>query len=84
MFLTALCGWMWSLGYDTGMSVAAGRVGAGVFVVVLADLVASAAAAGWAEQGTSSVCPFGGTCIIWGHTFEELGRLKAVVGGAPA
>jgi len=75
---------MCSLAYHSGVSVAAGRVGAGVFVGVVADLVARAAAIGWAVRGISCVCSFCGAGIIGGHIFEELGCLKAVVGGAPA
>jgi len=75
---------MWSLRYHTGVSVAAGRVGSGVFVVGVADLVTGAAAVGWAVRGTSCVCSYRGTGVISGHTFEELGRLEAMVGGTPA
>jgi len=75
---------MRSVAYRAGMSVAAGRVGAGVFVVVVAYLVAGTAAVGWAVRSPSCVCLFCGVGIISGHTFEELGRLEAVVGGAPA
>jgi len=84
LFSAALYGWMRSLAYHTGVRVAAGRVGAGVFVVVVADLVDGAAADRWAIQGTRSVCSFRRGCIIGGHTFEELGHLEAVVGCAPA
>jgi hypothetical protein len=82
--LATLCGWLRSLGYRAGVSVAVGRVGAGVFVVVVAYLVAGAAAVGWAVRSPSCVCSFCGTGSIGGYTFEELGRLEAVVGGAPA
>jgi hypothetical protein len=75
---------MRSLAYRTGLGVAAGRVRPGVFVVDVADLIAGAAAAGWAMQGTDCVCSFRGACMITGHRFAELGRLDAVVGGAPA
>jgi hypothetical protein len=82
--LAALRGWMRSLAYHAGVSVAAGWVGAGVFVVIVAYLVAGTAAVGWAVRSPSCVCSFRGAGIIGGHTFEELGRLKAVVGGASA
>jgi hypothetical protein len=72
------------LAYRAGVGVAAGRVGAGVFVVVVADLVAGAAAVGWAVRGTGCVCSFHGVWVIGGHRFEELGCFEAVVGGAPA
>jgi len=75
---------MRSLAYRAGVSVAAGRVGAGVFVVVVAYLVAGAAAVGWAVRSPSCVCSFRGAGIFGRHTFEELGRLEAVFGGAPA
>jgi len=75
---------MRSLACRAGVSVAAGRVGAGVVVVVVAYLIAGAAAVGWAVRSPSCVCLFCGVGIIGGHTFEELGRLAAVVGGAPA
>jgi len=75
---------MRSLTYHAGVSVAAGWVGAGVFVVIVAYLVAGAAAVGWAVRSPSCVCSFCGAGIIGGHTFEELGRLEAVVWGAPA
>jgi len=68
---------MRSLTYRAGVGVAVGRVGAGVFVVVVSDLVAGAAAA-------SCVCSFHGTCVIGRHTFKELGGFEAVVGGAAA
>jgi hypothetical protein len=74
---------MRSLAYRAGVSVAAGWVGAGVFVVGMAYLIAGAAAVGWAVQSPSCVCSFRGAGIIGWHTFEELGRLEAVVGGAP-
>jgi len=51
MFLAALCGWMRSLPYREGVSEAAGRIDEGVFVVVVADLVAGAAVVGWVTQG---------------------------------
>jgi hypothetical protein len=82
--LLALCGWMRSLAYHAGVSVAAGWVGAGVFVVIVAFLVAGATAVRWAVRSPSCVCSFLGAGIIGGHTFEELGRLEAVVRGAPA
>jgi hypothetical protein len=84
LFYAALYGWTRSLPYRTGVSVVAGRVGAGVFVVVVAYLVARAPAVGWAVRGPSCVCSLRGANIIGGHTFGELGHLKAVVGGAPA
>ena len=84
LFLAALCGWMRSLAHCAGVSVAAGRVGAGVFVVVVVNLVAGSAAVGWAVRGPGCVCSFRRAGIIGGHTFEELGRLGTVVGGAPA
>ena len=82
--MAALCGWMRSLAYRPGVSVAAGRVGAGVFVVVVAYLVAGSAAVGWALRSPSCVCSFHEVGIIGGHTFERWGRMGAVVGGAPA
>jgi len=75
---------MRSLTYCTGVSVVAGWVGAGVFVVVVANLVPGAAAVGRAEWGTGCECSFCVACMLGGHWFEELGRLEAVVGGAPA
>ena len=84
MLSATLCGWMRSLAYCAGVSVAAGQVGAGVFVVVVAYVVAGAAAVGWAVRSPSCVCSFHGVGIIGGHMFEELGRVEAVVGFAPA
>jgi len=75
---------MRSLAYRTGAGVAAGRVGAADVVVVVADLVAGAAAAGCPVRGPGCVYSFPGACIIGGHAVEELGRLEAVVGGALA
>jgi hypothetical protein len=75
---------MRSVAYRTGISIAAGRVGAGVFVVGVAYLIAGAAVVGWAAWGSSCVCSFRAAGIIGGHTFEELGCLEAVVGGAQA
>jgi hypothetical protein len=51
--LAVMCGWIWSLPYCSGVSGAAAVVGGGVFVVVVADVVAKAAAVGWAMLGTS-------------------------------
>jgi len=75
---------MRSLAYHAGVSVAAGWVDAGVFVVIVAYLVAGAAAVGWAVRSPSCVCSSRGAGIFGGHTFEELGFLEVVVGGAPA
>jgi len=74
---------MRSLAYCAGVSVAAGWVGAGVLVVIVAYLVAGAAAVGWAVRSPSCVYSFRGAGIIGGHKFQELGRLDAVVRGAP-
>jgi len=82
--LAELCGSMRTLAYRAGVSVAAGWAGAGVIVVIIAYLVAGAAAVGWAVRSPSCVCSFLGAGIIGGHTFDELGRLEAVVEGAPA
>jgi hypothetical protein len=84
MLLAALCDLIRSLAYRAGMSVAAGRVGAGVLVGVVAYLVLGAAVVGWAMGSRSCVYSFRGAGIIGGHTLEVLGRLEAVVGGAPA
>jgi hypothetical protein len=81
--LAALSGRERSLTDRTGVSVAAGRVGAGVCVIVVPNLVARDAAVGWAVRGTSCVCSSRGACIIGRHTFEELGCMEAMVGGAP-
>jgi hypothetical protein len=67
----------------TGVSIAAGRVGAGVFVIVVADLISRTAAVGWAVRRTGCVCSFRRVCSIGRHPFEELGRLEAMVRGAP-
>jgi hypothetical protein len=75
---------MRSLAYHAGVSVAAGWVGAGVFDVLVAYLITGAAAVAWAVQSPSCMCSFRGAGIIGELTFEELGRLEAVVGGAPA
>lgn len=61
----------------------AGRVGGGVFVVVVVDLVAGAAAVGGAVRVPSCVCSFHGVGIIIGYLFDLFGRLKSMVGGAP-
>lgn len=63
----------------TGVSIAAGRVGAGVFVIVVADLISRTAAVGWAVRRTGCVCSFRRVCSIGRHPFEELGRLEAMV-----
>jgi len=75
---------MRSFAYRADVSVAAGRLGAGVIVEVVAYLVAGAAAVGWAVRSPSCVCSFLEGGIIGGHTFEQLGTLEDVVGGAPA
>jgi len=75
---------MWSLAYRAGVIVAAGWVGTGVFVVVVADLVTGAAAVGWAMRGPDCVSSIHGAGIIGGHIFALLGRFEAVVGAAPA
>jgi len=75
---------MRSLTYHTGVSVVAGRVGARVFDVVVADLVVGAAVVARAMWGTSYVSSLRGGYIIGGHAVEELGRHGALVGGAPA
>jgi len=76
---------MRSLAYRPGVSVAAGPVGAGDFVEVVADFINGDAAVGWGIRGPGCVCSFLGASIIGGHMFEVLGRLEStVVAGAPA
>jgi len=67
----------------TGVSIATGRVGASVFVIVVADLISRTAVVGWAAQRTGSVCSFRRVCSISRHPFEELGRLEGHGQGAP-
>jgi hypothetical protein len=66
------------------VSVAAGRVGAGVFVVVVAYLIAGAAVVAWAVRGPGCVCSVCGSGITGGLRFEEFGNLEAGVGSARA
>jgi hypothetical protein len=79
----AQCGWMRSFAYCTGVSVAAGRIGPDVFVVVVAYLLAGDAVVGCAVRSPSFLCSLGAAAIIGEHTFKELGRLEAMVGCAP-
>ena len=84
LWLAAPYGWMRSLADHTGMSVAAGQVGARAFVVVFSDCLTGAAAVGWTVKGTGCMCLFHGVCIIGMDRCEELGSPEATVGGALA
>jgi len=68
----------------TEVSIVASLVGAGVGVVVVADLVTGAAAVAWPGQRTSCILSFCGAYIIGGHMCDELCCLEAVAGGALA
>jgi len=72
------------LAYRDGGIVAAGRVGAGSYVVVVTVLVAGAAAVGWAMRGPGCVCSFDGAGSNARHTLGVLGHLETLVGSAPA
>jgi hypothetical protein len=82
LLFAELCSWTRSLEYRAVVSVGARWVG--VFVVVVADLVPGDSAVGWAMQGPNCLCSFRGAGTIAGHTFEDLGHLQTMVGGAPA